>query len=136
MTKEEFLQLIDLYNSTDEIIFVRGGRALTPTSLDHETINKTGKVAVSVEWIDKEEVMMRTEHQGSFEPAIKEKKKRIEPRQAWLPLDEYKYKYQVEKKCPWAVKVTKYGQGWMAFESMKDHDRWNIRIALPKEALQ
>lgn len=136
MTKEELLQLIDLYNSTDEIIFMRGDRALTPTSLDFSTINKTGKIAVSVEWIDKEEVMMRTEHEGSFVPPVKEKKKRIEPRQAWLPLDKYKYKYQVEKECPWAVKVTKYGQGWMAFESMKDHDRWNIRIALPKEALQ
>jgi len=35
------------------------------------------------------------------------------------------YRYQAEKECPWASKITKVVGGYMCFEIIEDYEIWN-----------
>lgn len=135
MNKRELLELIDLYNMEDEVIFNSpGGKPMRVTTIDHEATYRTGKVTIRTEWMEKEEVEGFTPTtKGALALGMENKIQRI-PQQEWVPITECKFKYQVEKRCPWAVVIKKSGDGWMCFESEKDAKKWKIRIDLPDNA--
>jgi uncharacterized membrane protein YhdT len=48
----------------------------------------------------------------------------------YLDIMKYKTRYQAQKACPWACKITKCYMGWLAFANLQEYDKFRKEMNL------